>query len=985
MLETVGGAVLGLLLNEGVAASRLHASEKLQLLSANGQLNPTAAVKRLTKELRNWAVAERIPEDSIIRGASAAQEVLKTETAFSPELLISAGGEIDGLVNGWARRLTRYKLEEAETSVAIAVFRTVTKAILQDPKFAAERGLQILAYLAKKVIPPANPNTISAVHFALARYKPELQIQLYERDREFPEKNVEWPKLLPNVDFDWLVTAHENLNTLASAARADGFQTLEKVANQLSGLTTSVGLQRALRDEDGFGQLRSLPSRIVKRDAHRKASSSELRKVREAVGWLQDQARYPRHQAILPLQGSWGSGKTALAHSVAKEALEAGWAVIFFPSTSADFASAFLAAAAESFGRTFSSIQQLRHALQSSNIHCLVVIDDLDEWVERDRHVWDAFREEIQEQDGSGPLRWLVTADSTALDLLHSPDAPRFWRQEGHAPPSVNTLVSTELDRSKEILATGWLDLDEIVVAHRIGHMILFAEVEGSQAKDLRQLLRADKRANELLCRPRPAHLYADAMRLPSEEGGMNSAFLSEASFLNSYWERAIEMAGRSRGEREGLHELAAILAEYFALSNGEPVERRAIQRDYLGSNISVRERDILLRQFAALESASLIHAVGRSYAVSAELLWGGKVAAWLDNPEWITANDIEEQLRPWLRPAANPELGRYVVRARVEVLGRRQYQEKAVVSGWRGLLSRDESNAVLWMAALTLPRQHQSAATRELVGPFKPLLSTGQDEFSLFYWMIHAEKGVWSTAVILELLQNRFSQATMQGLDVFLLRAVDRALSLLEERNRDVLSSTLRALEGSDSTRVGPHVAALFISRCAQEASVEDILRTMAEFFHSSNAPVAEKLNPDTAQNFFRTLLWDGIDLALSRDFDLAATILLDSTWSDGSDSDVTYLLLVAARVRIGHFYARNRNEVRRLVNRLAHGTKHELTSAFFIIRHSVPTSARKSIQVEEGLYPALDIIQRRREEFTNSMWANWVFPLLKANPRTD
>jgi hypothetical protein len=984
VLEAIG---IGLLkaVSAKVAGAALRQLTQLRGVPMYGSPAPKPLIVRASDSLLAWKASDRISDDDFAAGAEAAQAILERVNLPTAGDFPKQGGA-QFIADRWIRDNGGEELMGGEASVCRRVLVEVIEVALLDPEYRDRLTLDLLLQLSRQNL-PQDPGGLSLANRAVARWRTQEVIGRWQARRSVGLDASLWPSFSAALGYSWIAEVDATIERLAiSAERRD--------------LRIDIRAQKSVADESYSSVRTKLMStdfldlvEKLRADVRKYGVAGDvedpLRLVDRDIRWLRGEAATPSYRAVLPIAGSWGSGKTDLIASISSEMLATGVPTLFVGSANSSLVEALLNAATRAFGRPFETIDELTADIREHYDFVLIAIDNLDIWVRSDAHLLRQFRELVEETTADRAFRWVVSSDPTALGDLFSREDDGFWRKYGYAPD-----LQTDSKRER-ILSTGWLDLDELVVTEAIGRHLIEKGLPRDIVSDLNAIDSVAQEAGEspfrLLARPRAASLLIDVIRRREREGGDGVvpadllSVLTDDFFVEEYWRQGLDAITTDPGERERLLALKREVAENLFAGDGQPVNVKDLQAAVFGEHPDTRELAVAKDLIGGLVGSDFLRPAGDELlSPSAGVLWGKAVLEVSDDDLWLSPDLVVRQMRPWqgVMDAQRRDLGRYVLRARFSSIGQREDYLWVIPVAWRRLLGTDSDDSSMWFAALAVPAQPQ-AELAKLATERPDLTGDRNGVFALLYWCRYAPDGVWSMPQMLKVLSTTYHEVRTLGLGTFLLRAADRALASSDLVDRRAFDAALKFLGGSDESGVGSELAVLLTERLTGRRAASTLLPGILEHFRSKEG-VVERLNAFEQRTFDVELLESGVNRALEVDFSFATAFMLHGAWADSGDENLNGTLRRASRRLVGNWYRADRARVTQLVGELLEGKRDDLEASFFIVRHTVTTRGHAEVRVDPRLSFAVETFDRRIDEFRATIRRQWVEPFLKVNLRS-
>ncbi|MBD8139812.1 hypothetical protein IFT36_04535 [Frigoribacterium sp. CFBP 13605] len=993
MLAAIGMAIAEGVLSEagGALWHRLTAPEAVR----RGRPVPTRFQKDVATQLAAWCRSERTGADDLVAGVQLAVDLLARLSVPTARQLVDASGSTDVIVEGW---LERHPLDGATTAQAAVSKRFLVESLdaaLLDPEYSQALILDIVTDVARRVS-RMQVAGFTATHVALARVRSRHALDLIRSRRPPGAGEVPWEFDDDDFDFDFGWGA-EVLAKIEKLEEAAGRHLVQRRLPRPQAGARHASTLMSINDRRFRDALDSLVRAVAG-----PASGTGPSDVRGAAGWLRAQAATPRYQDCLPIAGAWGTGKSDFVASIALGALGRGTPSVVLHRGRGGLRETLLAQASDVFGFDFATVDGLESSLDAFGAALLVIVEDSDEWAAVDPTFAQELRDSIEAASGRRRLRWTLTADSLSLDLLLDARDRNFWQRHG--------VVDDALRGSSRHAASGWFELDPLVVEKRVGfRMLESTRVVGIDAIAHAADVPGSPGTYALLCRPVVASILtmladADADADADAQVESTAGGLTEDGFLDEFWRLVVLTGGESAGERDRLAELIDRLAARLSKRGGESVAWEKVRRDVFGRAASTTELNVAERSIRALSSSGVVARVDGAVESRAEIAWGRRIAGTVVGLSAMDPDGLVEVLRPWVHPETSTQraLGRYVSRSLFRDAERLAVDPALLSRVWRRLLVPDADNGALWLSAPVLDAglQHRLAgqATRFL----DAATSAPGDVYALFFWMLHARPDVWTRDDTLRVLERRYDDVEASATGVYALQVLASALSASPLQARADRLDVLTRLVGTDQAKIGGPAAQLFVECAVAHASPSAVMTSVVAHLHTRDSGVLAELRRSEDAGFALGLVYacigavlDEVPVGDADEFAKAADFLLTRDWNEkrargrpharpsDKSAHIAYAIVAQSRTSIGHHHKRNREVVHDYVARLltSDAPVSDLMSAFFIVRHSVPTAGRSDLMVDQRWRDVLESIAADIKRFPSKIRSDYVIPLLEAN----
>lgn len=746
-----------------------------------------------------------------------------------------------------------------------------------------------------------------------------------------------WQTLITHAHFNWRAEIETRVTDLRAAGASETLTAplvdpdigLEALANRLRG--TDLGeVRRALQDPP--------PAALA------------------ALDWLRSQGEEPSFRTAIPISGRWGAGKTLLALRLCEQ-LAATGSIILVPSQDArgSLAERVLEAFAAATAATPGDLREVERWLQTHERSAIVVVEDAHLRV-------DAYSaaDLISDSALSGRITWIVTADSDRLDLLLGGSRSRAWRRHGF--------------HNHSALGTGWLDLDEINAAEKVGLQILRGWSEQLAPDDIEDLEQHSELTNAgLLVEPWAAWLKA------TEHGESDIPLWQPSTeFVRALWteysDRLLQL-----GVPAALSErLRVVLTREF-------VARRAAQLEFsdvlsaFGSGAWPRsEVRASIWKFisAGVIAYNQAPVPGATPAADVEAIRAEPAALW---SKWLFAVEMSERNRAsddvtqqWLASAQNGNWTAQLVATEwlngVSLPRSEQGREESesFLQRWIGDSAADKS--ALWIALRLATRPEREVVARWVVSA-APRAASPRECLLFLRLMQHYQNSEWPRLERLNLLADRWFVIGHWDLGAVAVRVVS---SMLDFRELSHLRATLDALEGFEKTGYGLEMAGTFTLGYAEDHPWASIFAQLVEYLRSlrptttkrSEVALSHMSQPlrseDPPIGFWHQVLSRAVREFVYKEGTAAYDKLRQWAWFEDAGSPVVTLAMrKSAQIELGAIYRRRgkagREAFVRFVERLVQGDLHARTSAIYVIKHTEVTGGQREVRVDRVFHAFL------------------------------
>ncbi|MFJ5954544.1 hypothetical protein ACIQC5_01145 [Paenarthrobacter sp. NPDC092416] len=980
-------------------------------------------VKLVERALRTWAERERMSESALNYGLQAATDAVGSHGLAFEEI---ANLRFDH--NAVVERVQALNAESISASTPTDAERSAYERVLSefyaiviDSAASGVKGLDTPAVLAalNAAVRAASAaedarDSLKLIESNSRVLQSELDVRLrsaadvataYEIDSRTNRLGnrsqlITTPVLAAadaTLQFDWRAHVEERLNTVrAACAGRPSFLNLDEdlVKLDLNGAYETI---RSRIARLGLSELIIALRDSTVANHHNPSIGEPFPAAQRAVAWLEAQCRNPSYQWFVPLLGAWGSGKTRTVYEIARQAQGRGEHVVYLvPDGTRSLMEQLLQKVAVEWDRPIASVADLGRILAGLHSRLTVVLDDFEEWI-RIRSTAVAELIELLARNTATPyMRWVVTMDSSRLDLVMGSVHRDFWRQYG---------ISSH--RETDSTVDGWWNLDATNVRHRLGLNLLRIQSSDMDDKVLGRVeeeAAGFKFAGRFFCDPLPAWLHIE-----SRERGIGE--FNNLTAMEKYWGEKREGL-KSQGHRASdLDRTVAAIAQLLSEDTNRSISLRSVF-DLLttdttsGPRLSEREIDDTVN---LLKSAGLLAIDSDAETVSprVEIFWAYKIAEILTRVllrEEATSETAIVRLQPWQRRSDKADwLAESVVQFVLQML--RSRESTALGRDvWEGWLSKGWlSNLPLWSAAINSTPQTQADLARCIKRfPIRP--ATPHELYIYLRFLALTSDSAMTGLDRIAAIQPHFQAIGKAGLGSYLVHVVRRSLSLIELSSGSELSKLLNHLVGVEKSGSMEEVVRLVVDS-GQEAYSRDPdrwLLLIGAFLGKGNEsngnthPVPKQLfgNEGNSEFFWQCLVQTVVD-SLIRDRELSAFEDLNAARWLKDDKDMRMSRHVAREVRhavnttMGSLFRRgNRTtptEFVGLLSKLSVGNACEASEssqserALFILRHTVPTGSKTALKINAILHPILLDLARNRELMRKHR--SIILPMLAAN----
>jgi hypothetical protein len=606
--------------------------------------------------------------------------------------------------------------------------------------------LRRLAEIEKVVAPTARTVDATALRAAVTRMSATRA--LADSTRSVPFRGEAASRCLQSVRWDWNAEASGHLRAIAALRRQDGFDqeaalaALESIDSSSDALCTWWSL-RAVEASVALDTLRAW-ARVV--------GAGVPEDVLTSLDWLASEAKTPRFGFVLPITGSWGSGKSRLLDELTQSGLEQG-VISLYLDVRDSIRGAIDNAVHSMLGVAVGSGADLRTICEHSD-RVVIVIDDFDSVISKAPGVFDEFWQLVSAWS-SLPIRWVVTCDEAGLPLLMRRAGNHFWTQYG----------GRAAERLGTGAVTGWFALDDHNDRTALGLSILIQSSSRDQVElqKLKDGVSAGYPLRRELNQPMTALLrLRDDLQTPLDQIHLNG-------LMSTYWRLFIESLGKTEStDSEGLDRLVRRIARVsLGIATSSDAGQTALPDGSRGESGPISDTDHLIPVLARRKV--VVEAPNGVYVPAAEIsaLWG-----YLLCRELGVTETLGEVLPPWEDAATTLRLlhldGRTEAARALRFLFVWAAQRSYAVSPaedfapwWDAIADPDFPREVIWEAVACLP----AAIVVSLVTRTRQYSVTDDEIF----WILRAARlTAWSArdaAVGLEFVARTFGHIDALGL----------------------------------------------------------------------------------------------------------------------------------------------------------------------------------------------------------------------------
>lgn len=748
------------------------------------------------------------------------------------------------------------------------------------------------------------------------------------------------PAILAQAEYDWRADLAEQISVLRSAGVP---------ARVLPDIHDSEGSL-----EGCVEQLRALDMGAIAKAAQARRSDDAL----IAIDWLRRAIiETPAFRSAIPVAGSWGAGKSHLIVNVCDELRRKGFIIVSPRRTDGGrLEDRIIRAFNGATGAEAHDLKQAEAWLRRTGDRALFVMDDAH--LEPDAH---RIIDLIADTQSSGRSTWLVTADADRMDALMGDARSRAWRHHG---------LPADLSQS------GWLELDGVNAAERIGMRIVSRATGGSRSTDLADLERdPDLIPGTLLWEPWAAWLKAESSR-----GEMN-VWEPDAAFAESLWN---EYRGR-------LQQLGAAtsVTEHCRSTLIRKFGRRHASDIAFGDVLPPNDdgawtKDQLRQALWAFLDAGMLERRALDEAVSEDIddvvlaaepaaLW----SRWLFEEAARGEDASEGVLAPWRQAADDHNWTSHLVvthwlsSVTLPRVGAGDRAARALMRSW--IQTPSPASSAMWIALRTAPQpQRKLAAGWIFEARPRPV---NPRECLLFMRMLQSYRNSeWARRERLVLLSDRFALIGRWDLGAV---ALDVVGSVLDYRTVETLPATLDVLKDFDKTGYGVELAAMLISGYRRQhpwasifAQLIHYLRTLSPVVGSRRGVelqhMKERLRGDTEEvGWWRAIVKQAIrDFVWDEGTDAYERLRKWGWFEPGCVDTVRLAMLKAAHTELGAVYRRRGRTGRvaflHFMEKLVSADSRARESAVYVITHTEITHGSRSVRVDDVFFPLLRILSQ-------------------------
>lgn len=554
-------------------------------------------------------------------------------------------------------------------------------------------------------------------------------------------------RCLQSMRWDWNVEASAHLRAIGHLRNLDGFdlgRSLD-VLMAVDSSSDSLCTWWCLRSEEVSEALRALGGWA--RDARHQVPDD----VTVGLKWLSEETKSPRFGFVVPIFGTWGSGKSRLLDELVQRGLDQR-AISLQLEVRGSLSEAIDRAAQAILGDSIGGGASL-HTICNNSERVIIVIDDFDAIIARTPEVFDEFWQLVWAWNGRS-IRWVVACDEASLPQMMKRGGNRFWPQYGARPAA---SLGTD--------ATGWLALDDHNDRTNIGLSILVQSGEGD-AIELKELISGDPAGYPLrreLNRPMTALLrLRDNMKEPLDQ-------IHLMSLMSAYWRLLLKNLEQTDStDPEMLDRLMRSMARE-SLGIASPVEPTGVTDKPFRISRATSDTEWSL---SALARRNVVDAIESAYVPGAEMnsLWGYLFCSELGLSDPLGSNvtswkDAAETLR-LLHLDGRGEAER-ALRFLFVWAAQRSYAAHAnndFTPWWDAVDDPDFPREVLWEAAVCLPE----SLVVPVVARTRQSLVTSDEVF----WILRLVRlTTWSAttaAVGIEFITRTFERIDALGLSTY-------------------------------------------------------------------------------------------------------------------------------------------------------------------------------------------------------------------------
>ncbi|MEV8151036.1 hypothetical protein AB0O52_23220 [Arthrobacter sp. NPDC080073] len=812
---------------------------------------------------------------------------------------------------------------------------------------------------------------------------------------------------------DWREKVEEKLKKIAAiCAQWPAFSSL---GSAISGLDLDVTYE-SIRTRISLLELD--PLRDALRDArlavgyvHAGSYGRTAVAAEQALKWLDEQCLQPEYEWFVPLLGAWGSGKSRVLYEIARQARTKNEYVVYLvPDGTRSLSELLRRKVSSDWDRQMASVNEIERALsQALQSRLTVIVDDFEEHIRGRPGAVRELVDVLGRHTDSPHIRWVVSMDSTRLDLLTSPEHRDVWRQYG---------IAAKQDGRSTI--DGWWNLDETNIEDRLGISLLRSHATEFDDKTLERIEREAagfEFAGRFFCDPLPAWLHIE-----SRDRGIGE--LNNLSAMAAYWEQKKKnLASKGPRERDiGL--VAATIARLLSKDLPLEVSFRSIANALgtgspSGAHPDEREIDEVTRAFAN-GGLLIINDDTGAIVPKVEILWSYMIAANLTTSLIRGASDssvIIEKLTPWQRRSDKGEwLAESVVQFSLQMM---QFAGDGSLGRelWKNWFSRNWlSNLPLWAAAINSdPAAQSDLALRVNTNP--PQISSRHELYIFMRFLALTSDTTMTAQERIAAIQPHYSAVGRAGLGSYLVYLVRRSLSVAElSKGSDVLA-LLNGLVGVEASGAMEEVVRLVVD-AGEKTYADDLDRWLfrvGAFLSSENGanssrhpvpkepyrkgkPSAGHKSKAIRSEFFWQSLVQTAVASLVQDKELGAFKIFNAA---GWMRDIKRTRMphhVAKEVRhavntnLGGVFRRNnrttREEFIALLSNLSVGNGCDASEndqrerAFFILRHTRPTTDETELKIDPSLH--LLLLDLARNPTLRRKYPHYIDPMLRANGLT-
>lgn len=812
---------------------------------------------------------------------------------------------------------------------------------------------------------------------------------------------------------DWREKVEERLKKVAALCAQ--WPELSSLESAISGLNLDVTYESI---RTGISCLDLAPIRDALRSPRVAAGSAHIRDygrtavaAEQALRWLEVQCLQPEYEWFVPLLGAWGSGKSRVLYEIARQARTRHEHVVYLvPDGTRSLSELLRLKVSSDWDRQIASVGELECVLSVAlQSRLTVIVDDFEEHIRARPGAVRELVEVLGRHTDSPHIRWVVAMDSNRFDLLASTEHRDVWRQYGiAAQPNGRSTID------------GWWNLDEANVEDRVGISLLRNHASEFDEKTLERIEREAagfEFVGRFFCDPLPAWLHIE-----SQDRGIGE--LNNLSAMATYWEQKKRNLASIGPRERDIDRVSATIARLLSKDFPREVSFRSIA-DALGTvspsvaHLDEREIDEVLRTFAN-GGLLLINDDTGVIVPKVEIFWAYRVAANLTNTlirGASNSSDAIEKLTPWQRRSDKADwLAESVVQFSLQMmqsagdgsLGREL---------WKGWFSRNWlSNLPLWAAAINSDPVAQSDLAY-CVNTNSPQISSPHELYIFMRFLALTADATMTAQERIAAVQPHYRAVGKAGLGSYLIYLVRRSLSVADlSKGSDVLA-LLNGLVGVEESGAMEEVVRLVVAEGEQiyADNLDRWLFRVGAFLSRENGtdgsrhpaprgpfrkgkPSARHKPKTIDSDFFWQCLVQTAVTSLVQDKELGAFEIFNAAgWlrdvkGTRMPQHVAKEVRHAVNTNLGGVFRRNNHTTREefvaLLSTLSVGNACDASEddqrerAFFILRHTRPTTDETELEIDPSLH--LMLLDLARNPILRRKYPHYIDPMLRANGLT-